>query len=275
MKTPWEALAAALTRLTDRVDALPSFREATLTSFSPPMVQFDTDDAPVAAMGSFSAPVGSRVLTLKLRHYVWILGSRGVAGTLVLNGSTIAHSAAPTDFAARHITIGISDASYPAGIGGVVEVVHITAARTVQRVTYKGDNSTAPSAAWTRSAQGDGTTWGPWGRTTGDTGWVDLSSYVSGGFSAGANSVQGRRQGDDVEIRGNMTAPSVSAGTSNVDWLAGLPTEWRPTTRIAWGMGYASGYALAIFIRTDGTGAVNNRNAFSGSLQFTIRFMRN
>jgi hypothetical protein len=83
MKTPWEALSAAITRLNDRVDGLPAVREATITSISPLQVQFDTDSSPVTARGgSTFLSVGSRVLTIKLRHYVWVVSS----GTVKTDG---------------------------------------------------------------------------------------------------------------------------------------------------------------------------------------------
>ncbi len=75
-RSPWETLAAAVTRLSDRMDALPTVREATVAAASPLAVKFDTDTTSTLVHGTLvaSPPVGSRVLTLKLRHYVWILG---------------------------------------------------------------------------------------------------------------------------------------------------------------------------------------------------------
>lgn len=79
MDTPWATLAAAITRLNDRIDALPSVREATVTAVNPPAVRFDTDTADTVIYGTLESTlaVGYRVLTLKLRHYVWILGRKG------------------------------------------------------------------------------------------------------------------------------------------------------------------------------------------------------
>lgn len=77
--TPWSTLAAAITRLNDRIDALPSIREATVTAASPLAVTFDTDTTATLAHGTLAAGLvaGDRVLTLKLRHYVWALGKKG------------------------------------------------------------------------------------------------------------------------------------------------------------------------------------------------------
>lgn len=77
--SPWATLAAAITRLTDRVDMLPTVREATIADDSPLSVLFDTDTVPVNVYGSLAGGLkaGDRVLTLKLRHYVWILGAKG------------------------------------------------------------------------------------------------------------------------------------------------------------------------------------------------------
>lgn len=78
-ETPWSTLAAGLTRLSDRLDALPTIREATIVSLVPLAVQFDTDTSNTIVQGSLVSGVtpGYRVLTLKLRHYVWILGIKG------------------------------------------------------------------------------------------------------------------------------------------------------------------------------------------------------
>lgn len=77
--TPWGVLAAGLTRLNDRIDALPTIREASVAAVNPLAVQFDTDTAPTLVQGSLasSVSVGTRVLALKLRHYIWVLGAKG------------------------------------------------------------------------------------------------------------------------------------------------------------------------------------------------------
>ena len=81
MDTPWTILQGAISRLADRVDAFPSIREATVITGSPLTILFDTDVNPTVPYASLvtGLTTGSRVLTLKLRHYVWVLGMRGGA----------------------------------------------------------------------------------------------------------------------------------------------------------------------------------------------------
>lgn len=78
-QSPWVLVMGKLQALKDRVDALPSIREATVTSSAPLRVRFDTDTAAVDAHASLVAALssGERVLTLRLARYVWVLGRRG------------------------------------------------------------------------------------------------------------------------------------------------------------------------------------------------------
>lgn len=71
-----KSLVAAITRLTDQVNAFPKFREATVKSLSPVSVRFDTDSFNVRVQGSLTGDlaVDSRVMTMQLRNYIWILG---------------------------------------------------------------------------------------------------------------------------------------------------------------------------------------------------------
>ncbi len=77
--TPWESLSRQLTRLSDSVDMLPSFREAVVSSVSPLAVTFDTDTVPTLVQNTLVGGVtlSSRVLTLRIRHYLWIVGVKG------------------------------------------------------------------------------------------------------------------------------------------------------------------------------------------------------
>lgn len=77
--TPWSILQGAITRLGDKVAAAPSVREATVAATEPMAVLFDTDSTPTLVQGVLAGGIttGSRVLTLKLSHYVWILGAKG------------------------------------------------------------------------------------------------------------------------------------------------------------------------------------------------------
>lgn len=179
MTSPWDTVMGAVTRLADRVDGLPTVREARVMTLSPLAVRFDTDDVNTLAHGTLegSVGVGDRVLTLKLRHYVWVLGRRGGAtpGSDVRVGGTIAHSALPGSFGPG-ITIGNSDASYPLGVTGTVEVVRLGSARTFQTVVYKATSAaTQNSAQYIRSTDEGGDGWGPWVQVGGDTGWLDLT----------------------------------------------------------------------------------------------------
>lgn len=92
---PWDVLARQLTRLGDRIDALPSVREATVTGLSPLEVRFDTDTTGTVVFGTLvsGVRVGDRVLTVRLARYVWVLGVRGgtgwVAYTPTLTGMSL------------------------------------------------------------------------------------------------------------------------------------------------------------------------------------------
>lgn len=107
-----------------------------------------------------------------------------------------------------------------------------------------------------------------------DTGWTDLTPYLVGGFTATAGNIEGRRSGEDLEIRGIMTAPTTAAGASAVDFLDNIPTWLRPTKRIGFGTGVNNGYATAAYARTDGSVAMSVRDGLSGSTQFTIKYFR-
>lgn len=76
---PWNPVLAKVQKLRDVVDALPSIREATVTSTFPVAVRFDTDEASVDAYASIAPrlSIGDRVLTVRLARYLWVLGRRG------------------------------------------------------------------------------------------------------------------------------------------------------------------------------------------------------
>lgn len=90
-ETPSVKLSKAITRLSDKVDALPNIREASVHSVTGNTVQvmFDTDTAPTVVHGTLlkDPTPGARVLTLTLRHYVWVLGVKGGAGPSAPVGS--------------------------------------------------------------------------------------------------------------------------------------------------------------------------------------------
>lgn len=133
--TPWSTLAAAITRLNDRIDAMPSVREATVASDDPVAVMFDTDTAQTLVQGSLvgGLAVGARVLTLRLRHYVWVLGAKagsaggasgGITGEIrayagssapagwaLCNGQTASRTGEAALFAVIGTTYGVGDGS--------------------------------------------------------------------------------------------------------------------------------------------------------------------
>ena len=77
--TPWGIINARITRVIDRLDALPTFREATVAATSPLSVRFDTDsfDTLVFATLVSGLAVGDRVLTLRFGRLPWAIGRRG------------------------------------------------------------------------------------------------------------------------------------------------------------------------------------------------------
>ena len=127
--TPWGTLAAAITRLTDRVDAMPTVREASVMASNPLAIRFDTDTTDIIPEGSLisSPAVGTRVLTLKLRHFVWVLGAKGgaipagagmewfgttpPAGWLLQDGSAVSRTTYAALFAVIGTTYGAGDGS--------------------------------------------------------------------------------------------------------------------------------------------------------------------
>lgn len=140
----------------------------------------------------------------------------------VHNGGMIAHTASPTSFP-YGITVGESDSSYPTGVYGVVEVVKHAGTRAVQRVTYKGDSiDVAPT--YQRSAAGDGSTWGAWIQTAGDTGWATLTTQNAWLETA---SLGYRIINDVCYLRGEIYA----GATQTVVFT--LPSGARPPTRTA------------------------------------------
>lgn len=176
MNTPWEYLAAKITELGDKLSLSPVAREATVSSSAPLAVLFDTDTEETLAYGSLVASLtpGQRVLTLQLRHYVWVLGVKGGAR---------------------------------------------------------------------------------------DTGWVDLSSYLSSGIGG---TFQGKITADTVWLRAvgiNESVPSEGATTAT---FSGLPAEFRPDD--TWlGPAQRAGYSGFLVVRANGTGGFRQRSGASWS----------
>lgn len=76
--SPWVLVMGKLQKLKDQVDGLPSIREATVAGGSPLTVRFDTDTAAMAVYATTTAGLapGDRVLTIRLRRYIWVIGKR-------------------------------------------------------------------------------------------------------------------------------------------------------------------------------------------------------
>ena len=91
MTNPWDVLGRRIQTVADRIDALPSIRQATITSVTPLQVTYDTDDDPVDVYGSLASQLaaGDRVLTVRLTRYVWVLGRRGGPSAIDMGSVTI------------------------------------------------------------------------------------------------------------------------------------------------------------------------------------------
>lgn len=166
--TPWAALAREITRLSDRVDGQPVVREATVVAASPLSVLFDTDDSPTLVFRTltFALTPGDRVLTLQLRHYVWVLGVQGGGVPQVLpqvmpNGTNPA--TLPTDIQRSYYINGTGGTAswYPGGVAGnyIYDVKPLSPGdpNVVQVATEWGDRR-----RWTRITTNGGATWSAW-----------------------------------------------------------------------------------------------------------------
>lgn len=86
-------VASALSSFSKRLDAQPTFREATVTATSPIMVKFDTDTSPSPALCSLDLSLsnGDRVLTMTMNSFLWVLGRKngnaGAPGTYAWTAS--------------------------------------------------------------------------------------------------------------------------------------------------------------------------------------------
>lgn len=161
MNEPWDTLAKAITRLGDRIDALPGIREATVTATSPLEVTFDTDTLGTLVFGSLVSWLepGDRVLTLRLARYVWVLGRRG-GGPAFITTSPKSDDA-PSTFG-RGVTVSAIDNGntdgYPAGANlATLLTVRHNDFRAFQLLSAK----TSPML-WHRGVNAGGTEWEPW-----------------------------------------------------------------------------------------------------------------
>lgn len=225
-RTPWEVLAASLTRLSDRVDAKPEVREATVATNSTDLtVLFDTDTVPTRVTGSLASGLlnaGDRVMTLKLRHYIWIIGLKNPIqirlttqnlNDIRANGSYV-QSANANATAARN---------YPGVRAGVLEVAG-GSGFTVQ--TYTDYQMKTQHVRFYYHVPN---TWTPWTLSVGqDTGWVNITSGFASGFTTGSTPGQlaYRVLNGIVHWRGGVNGTIPTGAYTTV--VTGIPAEARP-----------------------------------------------
>lgn len=218
MNTPWEIVQASITRLTDRVDALPSVREATVSAASPLAVLFDTDTDDTLAYGTLVpglAP-GDRVLTLKLRHYVWVLGRKGGSVLSVAWGAITGKPAIfPTDWASVSGKPNVSVVGHTHTAADIISGILATG-----RIPYElasGRVTITPAGTWTSTsgagAYGEATVTFPAGRFT-VAPQVVASSSSSSNVAQSAGAINVSTTGATIGFRrANTTA-------TGVDWVA-------------------------------------------------------
>jgi hypothetical protein len=86
-----------------------------------------------------------------------------------------------------------------------------------------------------------------------DTGWVDLSAFLSPGITG---TIQGRRIGDAVTLVGNLTGPIANA--IQVQLAKELPATWRPNLAGVTGSAYYGGAVQnSGIVRVASSGNVN------------------
>jgi len=205
-ESPWSVVQASITRLNDKVSALPSVREATVAAAVPLSVMFDTDTVPTLVYGTLVAGLqpGNRVLTIRLRHYIWVVGLRGgptvswgdVAGKpTTFPPGAIADSDMPArlritamDISSKDLN-GYRDTGFYRGVNMVnaptanwyyVEVIrHDSASWCYQRVTGYGPVSGHVDTTWERW-QSNGV-WQPWRRVGSNTAVTNIANLPTGG----------------------------------------------------------------------------------------------
>lgn len=220
-ETPWSVVQASITRLSDRMNALPTIREATVAAAEPLAVLFDTDTEPVFVYGTLVSGLaaGNRVLTVKLRHYIWVVGLRGGPTWGNISGKPVVF---PSSFSAlgQLVEIGSSQnlndyitngefyqeqsadaqsgANYPVGVAGHLLVRATEDGKFVQQwyTAYKD----YPGIYWRGFYNGG---WGAWESVSGvgDTGYITIN-YASGFNTSGGSPVAVRLEGHHVKMRG-------------------------------------------------------------------------
>lgn len=143
--------------------------------------------------------------------------------------------------------------NYPSGRAGFLEVLNSDRGYGVGIIQRYTDYQNADNV-WSRSWYDS---WGPW--TGGDTGWVDLSSYLSSGIGG---TFQGKITADTVWLRAAGINESVPSGDATTATFSGLPAEYRPDD--TWlGPAQRAGYSGFLVVRADGTGGFRQRSGVS------------
>lgn len=101
------------------------------------------------------------------------------------------------------------------------------------------------------------------------TEWMSLASYMTTSFTG---TIEGRKVGDLVEIRGNLTGSMANGGTIGI--LNNLPSGWAPTGVNRWGTVYVAGYVGGVVVRPNGTASVvQTTGAARSGPQFSITYL--
>jgi hypothetical protein len=169
--------------------------------------------------------ISERVTLLERR---WMrAGGGSISRYGVFNEGVIPSTKMPNEFPFG-VTIGYvsGDSGYPSTLA-TIEVVNASGARTLQRVTEKGETSVR---TWQRAASGDGSAWGPFVLQGG--GWVFHPVSASGGFTMGSSHPSGTsitgtphvytREGL-CTVRASFRAPATSVG-GILTIASGFPT---------------------------------------------------
>lgn len=104
-----------------------------------------------------------------------------------------------------------------------------------------------------------------------DTGWVNLSSFLTGGFTG---TLTGRKVGQVVTLRTNDLTGSIASSTSATTVTTSLPVEWRPNEN-TWGISVGQNFTVGgALVRNVGTIAiVQNTSTTWTSTRITITFI--
>lgn len=236
MTEPWEKRQAQFTRLMDRMNGMPAFREATVTSVNPISVKFDTDVTSTVAHSSIAddLAVGSRVLTMQLKHYVWVLGKRGVIRIEDWD------DAQETGF-----YWGVNSANRPPETDGwwmaiVQRGESSYGAHLIKQMLHRPNR--AYGIEYSRYSIDGGATWSGWANVGYDTGWQNVT--VNSGYAAqGSVLPQVRRIGKVVHARWGWSNTGVTPSAAHT--VGVIPEGFRPSQSVyfRWGTNSAASVA--------------------------------